>query len=433
MSKDELLKTRIGFVADGDPDTELMAALYEHDETGVRLKIPYAIWADDVRGRWWSQGATYVDDPDRTKYKYSPPSELDYYDSKGAVGFIGCRSGAASRRFGGYAPDAGVGVVNARYAVEGAVVASNYVNVNGFRSEIEGLGQWLGYSALKSFMTFPKNGSSNQITTTAEAPADMKLSRRLNLKAVAHAHTTPLQSPEITYTSRVFLETFTKSAKAWEDHLTLHFALRDLVRVASWQPVAFRSHQAASLKETISIDSEEKQTWREVRTVLTRIAESTWRTGDRFLFIFDDFSTQGVTKWLDLTKTYTRGIDPFLRLLDLEGATVDAHVMQLGIAVEAIGYQALIDSGTAANRANNIRVKERVDHLLTEVAGAISFTSATFSQDFADAYNSVKHANRAPVALAEKVDLYRQGVEMIRAWVAIRLGVSPAVVKSRLQ
>lgn len=431
MSDLESLPARIGFLADGDPDTKLMTALYEQDDIGVRLKVPYALWTDDERGRWWSQGTMYVDDPDRTKYSYSPPPELDYYDNKGAVGFVGCRSGAASQRFGGFAPDMGVGVIHARYALEGAIRASNYTRLNGLRSEIDGLGQWLGYSALKTFIKLPANGAGQEITTTAAAADDMPLGRPLNLKAVAHALGSGLDSSEVTFRSRVYLETFTKTRKSWEDHLTLHYGVRDLLRVASWQPTTFQSHKAASFKETLEVNGNEQQTWREVRTALTGIAESTWKTNDRFLFSYGDIGSAGVAKWLKLARTYTRGIEPLIGLLDLEGATVDAHVMQLGIAIEAIGYQALLDSGKSAGAANGTQMNGRISYLLTEVAGAISFNSANFAQDFADSYNSVKHANRAPVVLGVKVDHYRQGVEMVRAWIALRLGLKAKVLSNR--
>jgi hypothetical protein len=120
-----------------------------------------------------------------------------------------------------------------------------------------------------------------------------------------------------------------------------------------------------------------------------------------------------------------------IRLLDLEGATIDAHVMQLGIAVEAIGYQALIDSGKTAASANSTSVKSRVDFLVAEVGNAITFNTTTFAQDFADSYNSVKHANRTPVALSTKLEHYRQGVQLLRAWIGLRLGLKKAVLKGR--
>ncbi|MFG2091387.1 MULTISPECIES: HEPN domain-containing protein [unclassified Spirillospora] len=134
---------------------------------------------------------------------------------------------------------------------------------------------------------------------------------------------------------------------------------------------------------------------------------------------------------MNLADKYSRGINPLVQLLDLEGATIDAHVAQLGIAIEAIGYQALIDSGMIERDANRKSVKERIDHLLLEVAGALDFDHATFVQNFADTYNSVKHANRDIVGPEVKVENYRKGVTLLRAWVAVRLGVKKSVLVTR--
>ena len=73
----------------------------------------------------------------------------------------------------------------------------------------------------------------------------------------------------------------------------------------------------------------------------------------KFLFYFTDIGTRGITRWLRLVTSYERGLSPFVGLLDLEGATIDALVSQLGIALEAVGYQALIEAGRTPTAANN--------------------------------------------------------------------------------
>lgn len=422
---------RIGFLVDGDPDTDLMTALFEYDNLGVRIRVPYHVGSDDPRGRWWSQGILFADDPARTKYSYTPPSELDYYDSKGTVGLIGCQSGPSTRRFGGMGPDAGVGMIRASFAVEGAGLAKHYLKPNGLRSEIDGLAYWLGYSALRSTVTVRRGGSSGEMTTTAAAVDDMALGRALNLRAVARATSSGQQTPEVTYRSQVFLQTFAKAPSEWSDHLALHFGLRNLLRIAAWKPLNFQSHLAASTNETFDLGGVEQQPWYQVRTAATSMSEATWTVSDRFLFNYSDIDRVGVGRWLRLTRQYSRGIDPLVRLLDLEGATVDAHMMQLGIAMEAIGYQALIDSGQAPASANSTSVKSRVDFIVAEVGDAITFSTTSFAQDFADSYNSVKHANRAPVAPATKLQQYRQGVQLLRAWIGLRLGLKKAVLRGR--
>lgn len=423
----ELSATRIGFLVDGDPNTDLMSALYEFDKTGVRLHIPF-LSNEDSRSRWWSHGTLHMDDPDRTKYTYKPPSELNYFDSKGSVGLLGCASGGATTEM---VTGVGRGTIRARYALERARGAANFLKLNGLRSEIDGLSHWLSYSAHNTSVKMPKDGGPVEITTTMGAVDDLALARPLNLKAIASGTAPGGWSPEVTYRSRIFIETYSKTSKEWQDHLSLHFAVRNLVRVAAWRPINFQSHQAANLKETLDSKGKTHNEWREVRTATTGIAEGVWKTNDRFLFYFSDVGTKGIARWLKLGAMYERGIAPLVRLLDLEGATVDAVVSQLGIALEAVGYQALIESGKTPAAANSTQVAKRIDHLLGEVSETLSFTHTSFGQDFADSYNSVKHANRAVVAPDVKLMHFHQGVELLRVWIALRLGVTSATLKSR--
>ncbi|WP_286957346.1 MULTISPECIES: HEPN domain-containing protein [Arsenicicoccus] len=421
--------TRIGFLADGDPGTEMMSALYEYDTTGVRLHVPF-LSKEDPRSRWWSHGVLHGDDPDRTKYRYQPPSELDYADDRGTVALLGCVSGRANTAvFRGV----GRGTVRACYAVEGARSAAHYKVLNGFRSEIDGLGHWLGLSAHETIVKVPKDGGGLEITTTLKSVDALPLARRMNLRGVVSGTGPGAWSPDVAYTSRVFIETFTKSPAAWRSHVDLHSCIRNLVRVAAWKPINFQAHLAANVLEDVERDGEACHQWREVRTATTGIAEGVWiPKADRFLFRFSDIGARGVSRWLQLATRYSRGIVPFVGLLDLEGATVDAFISQLGIALEAVGYEALTESGKSESSANKTNVSMRIDHLLSEVAGDLSFSTVAFGRDFADSYNSVKHANRPTVAPDVKVEHLQQGVELLRVWIARRIGVrSVTLAESR--
>lgn len=417
---------RIGFLADGDPGTDLMSATYEYDETGVRLDIPFQSHADP-RSRWWPR-SMHMDDLDRTKYSYAPPAELNYFDAQGRVGLIGCESGPSNHNMG---LGVGRGTVRARYSVEKAHDAANYVRLNGLRSEIDGFAHWLAFSAHQTTIKFSPDGRDKEITTTMKPVDDLPLGRRLNLKAVAIGTAPGTWSPEVAYRSTVFLETSTKSSKSWEEHLQTHIAIRNLLRVAAWRPINFQAHRALSLLETVDVKGKTLRQWRDVRTATTGIADGVWASKDKFLFYFTDIGTRGITRWLRLVTSYERGLSPFVGLLDLEGATIDALVSQLGIALEAVGYQALIEAGRTPTAANNAAVAKRIDCLLAEVSGNLSFNDNTFGQDFADSYNSVKHANRALVGPIVKLEHFRQGVELLRVWIALRLGVTPATLKAR--
>lgn len=414
---------RIGFLDDGDPGTDLMAALYDFDETGVRLHVPY-LTHDDPRSRWWSSSfALHLDDPDRTRYRYEPPTELNYIDNRSRVGFVGCSRGRANQNIG---LQVGRGTVDADYAIEKAHDATHYVQINGLRSEIDGMGYWLDYSTLVNNVKLPDTDGPIELKTTSRPVPALPLGRPLNLKAIAVGTQSGAGSAEVSFHNTVLIETFTTKPRAWEDHLHLHYAIRDLLRVAVWQPINFQSHQAASHHETRLVGNNLRSQWRQVRTATTGITDKMWKTNDQFLFSFSDIGTAGIARWLKLCKRFARGITPLVGMVELEGVTPDAALSQLGIAMEAIGYQTLIDSGYTPKEANDTRVASRVNQLLTETARHLSFDTTTFGQHFAGSYNSVKHANRTPVAPEIKLGHIYQGVELLRVWIALRLGQNPS-------
>lgn len=424
---EQLEPPRIGFLFDGDPDTGLMSATYEHDVDGVRLRVPFRS-RDDIRARWWSAGIQYADDPDRTRYSYSTPTELDYIDNQGPVALIGCQSAGATTQLVG--SGIGVGTIRARYAIEKARSATDFLQLNGLRSQIDGLSYWLAFAAHKTSVKWPKGGGW-EVTTTMTPVDDLKLAQPLALKATVVGSAPGGWSPDVQYRSTVYVETYTKTMREWDEHLRLHYAIRNLARIAAWHPINFQSHQAASRHDTSENASGKTfPNWREVRTAMTGIAEPSWSPSDRFLFYFSDIGTRGISRWLKLAATYDRGLAPFVQLLDLEGVTVDAVLSQLGIVLEALGYQALIEAGRTPAAANATTVEGRVKHLLQEVAGCLTFPHGDFAGDFARSYNSVKHANRKQLPPHIKAEHFRQGVQLVRLWVALRLGVSKSKLAS---
>lgn len=414
-------RLRVGFLADGDPATDLMTATYENDESGALLRVPYR-FLDDPRGRWWS-GASfhYGDDPDRTRYDYAPPSELNYFDHHGTVGLVDCRSGGAS--FG--VNSAGLGVIRARFAVEGAHDAANFRSINGLQSEIDGLANWFNVAGHATNLTPPNQGVPLRVTTTLKASEQIHLARGLNLALVVSGTAPAPGSLTASYRTRAFLQTLTARGRPWSEHLEMHFAIRDLLRVAAWKPIHFHSHHAASTGETDPTLEPPGPAWKVVRSAITGLAEPTWDTNDRFLFYYSDIRRAGLQRWLRLSRAYERGMQPFIRLLELRGVTIDAALSQLGIAMEAMGYQSLVESGSSLKAARDARLQRRVELLLEECPTELSFDRVRWAVSFADAYNSVKHANRDPTDPALKHKLLSEGVELLRNWIALRLGVKP--------
>ncbi len=109
-------------------------------------------------------------------------------------------------------------------------------------------------------------------------------------------------------------------------------------------------------------------------------------------------------------------------------------IAQLGIALEAIGYQVLVDNGLSSNGANKKSVRQRIEHLVADIGdGVLSFNASNFGEEFASSFNSAKHANLEVVAPDVKQEHFWQGVELVRKWIALRLGVSKSKLYLHLE
>ncbi|WP_366505266.1 ApeA N-terminal domain 1-containing protein [Tessaracoccus sp.] len=322
----------------------------------------------------------------------------------------------------------GVAQSSLNYRLKPAAVCSK---VNGLRSEIDGLAAWLRLSAHATTTSFTQEGRPLQTSTTMSAVPDVALARVMNLSAMVIGRLPTPSRSEVVYRSRVYIRTLRARECDWESHLDIHFAICNLLRIAAWKRLDFLSHEAHNSRECIQIPGGVSlPEWYGVRTALTGVSVPAWSERDRFMFDYQDIGKVGVRKWLQLAKRYARGLDPFVSLLDLEGATIDAGIAQLGIAFEAIGYELFQERGKSENAANKKPVVDRVDLLVQDVSRTLSFQPSTFGGRFAESYNSVKHANRPQIDPALKQEHFQQGVELVRKWIAYRLGVSAQTLRS---
>jgi len=168
--------TRIGFIVDGDPDTDLMSALVEYDAMGVPThSVPVP------RRQPLAMVVTRHSPHGRSRLHYvqlQAPFRAQLLRQHGKVG---------------------LGAIRARYALQGAYDAANFSRLNGFQSEIDGLSYWLAFSAHKTSIKGAKDEGPVEITTTMGPVDDVALARPLNLKAIAIGTAPGGWSPEAAY------------------------------------------------------------------------------------------------------------------------------------------------------------------------------------------------------------------------------------------
>ncbi|HNI35584.1 MAG TPA: hypothetical protein PLV93_09300, partial [Microthrixaceae bacterium] len=100
----------------GDFSELLPATLDEQESGGVLLRVPYLV--GNFPERWfWSDLGQHIGSDGKPIPPEEPPTELDYFDNRGAVGLVGCRNaGGGSLLFGGVSAAAGVGDLAVNFA-----------------------------------------------------------------------------------------------------------------------------------------------------------------------------------------------------------------------------------------------------------------------------------------------------------------------------
>ncbi len=427
----EIGQSRIGLMIDGLQETPRVAAKLERDELGVQLTIPFLDGHDDIYSYWFSSGIMFGDDPDRTKRRYNPPSSLSFYDSAGKVGLVGSRVSGSKRVMGG--TGIGEGRLRFDYTILGAMSGPTYEQINGLRSEIEGLGTWVG---LRSLSTEPEleAGRVKAVDLRLESPPNIPVARRLNAEFRANWRYGPGTAPdEITISERLQVQTNVKRGVDWDDHLRVHFSIRNLLRLVAWRELKFASHEVTRATDGVrTLDGKRHgDIWLPVltqRTGMTVGPPTKLRQND-FLFNFTDVGGKGVGRWLQLVTKFERGLSLLIGVLDLDGASLEAHIAQIGIGFEMLGYDLLVEAGISRTQASKRSYAELVAVVTAAVEDVLPFSGAGFPDLLRRTYIGVKHADRARPDVNEGLLAYLQAVQVVRAWVGSRLGVS----KGRLQ
>lgn len=418
---------------DGLAETPRVAVKLARTQDWVEVTVPFLDGRDDVYQYWFSGGIMYGDDPGKVKRRYKPPNSITFYDTNGVVGLVGSHATGSRRNLGG--TGIGEGRLAFDYTVLGANSGESYENINGLRSEVEGLGTWIGLRSLEADQEF-KDGRLAGVNLRLQSSPPVRAARALNAEFRANWRYGPGPAPDqTTISERMQVHTQVIRPRSWEDHFKVHFPLRNLLRLATWRALNFVSHDVMSTSDPLrTLDGNAHgEQWFPVITGLTGITERpTTLNRKDFLFSFGDVEPRGVGRWIQLSAKFDRGVTPLLGLLDLAGASLEAHLAQAGIAYEMLGYDILLESGLSRRRAGSAKFVELAGAVSSAVAHILPFSATEFPELLRRTYSGVKHADLAKPDIDEMHLAYNQAIQVFRAWVALRLGVPPDKLRASL-
>lgn len=431
----EVGQSRVGLMIDGLPETPRVSVKLERTDRRVEVTIPFLDGISDIYQYWFSSGIMYGDDPHRTKRRYEPPDAISFYDAHGPVGLVGSRVSGSKMNWG--STGVGEGRIVFDYTILGASSGAAYESINGLRSEVEGLGTWIGLRSLNAEQKFSDAGRLGSVNLRLQSSPPIRAARRLNAEFQSNWRYGPGPGPDqTTISERMHIHTQVRAAVGWDEHFGVHFPLRNLLRVAAWRRLNFVSHEVMSAADPVrTLDgSAHGDQWLPVLTYRTGISTEapTKLNALDFLFAFGDVGSNGVGRWIDLSRKFERGLSPLVGLLDLEGASLEAHLAQVGIGFETLGYDLIIASGVSKSQADKKSWEDRVRAVTSVTASVLPFSEDDFVDLLRRNYRAVKHADHARPDWQEMLLAYRQSIQVFRAWVAIRLGVPKKRLKAAL-
>ena len=446
MADNELIvgEPRLGWLIDGNPETPEAAVMLRDTGSVIELRIPLQgmLREDGPYARWWSSLTMHADDPEQTKYSYTPPRVMLFHDDCGVVALVGCRAGGTRQTL-----DAGYGVIVANYAVLGGR-SLKYDKINGMRSDLPAMASWTGITSLIVKANNDAEGLLESVQVELKRLSPVSISRTLNL--AIH----PLweaRQPHAAFSARerIMLGTMVKDARSWEDHLMVHGAVWDLVSIAAWRPFTVARLEVCRGDDLVRTSRGTTERWSQVVTHrLPQYSDDNSRKLS-FLFWYDNIGARGVKRWLHLREEYTDAFDPFLSILRSDEPWSDANVVQIGIVLEKLGY--LIDikknEGDHLNGHNQLSFMEALQVILDDMPvtpfvgddetenevheneSSVDNTSDAWKRNIRAAYMGLKHADRTMPDSLDLINALRKSILVVRFWIAVQIGVHKNFLK----
>lgn len=418
---------RVGDLIDFNADTPEVKVTLERSAGGISLTVP---WSDEQSpyASWFLDRAGIQPSPKRDPVL--APSRVLFHDSHGSVLVIRCWP----RGFHSNLLGPGSGTLWGRAAILGVREDVDFERPHGLQTEITGLREWLGVTSWQQAYEGTEAGLVATITSLDVPPIQVG-----DVGSVALTFRPGWQVlPEERRDRRIVLdllrcETRSERPVDWDDHLHAHRAVRDLLVISRWHDescVAVRAMRVDDPLTTLDGVTHGEQ-WRDV--VVAEDTPATEPSGYRpHLITFAELGQAGLARWLAMRDEFARAFDPVISSIGLRGTTAEAVLAQTGPGLEALGYLLMLRDGRGTSAAARATLKSRFTRIIDDLGDVLPFDADEWTSNTAAAYNGLKHANRDAPDPVDVLNAWRESVLVVRAWVAIELGIPPARVKERL-
>ncbi|GEK19870.1 hypothetical protein CXY01_03900 [Cellulomonas xylanilytica] len=323
-------------------------------------------------------------------------------------------------------------------AVSAGARGVDYASVNGMQSSTDGLAAWAQRTPVTQEVRWEEASKGVvELTIRARNLDGVPLGGPLGLELT----TSYTHSPEPTggvYSISTALEVRTRSAEpvAWDTHASAHRMIQDLMCLVYGQACSARIGSVMHEDDQETAPTDERRLWRDAyQPTFGRSSRGATTLTDRVrpLFYLSDTKPDRVSTWLSEYALWSRptwiGVTPLFH----QDLPVESRLLHIAVALEALG--------AAIAQRDRVPPARTFTRLLTSIIDSIGFApSAVVGSESIDgwcrafnaAYKGVKHADNA---LPDALDAYeraKQGLTLLRCWLAVELGVSPEVLQTNL-
>jgi hypothetical protein len=381
------------------------------------------------------------------------PEQLIFVDRHGLVGLDGCRLRRASRKVG--LPS--WTEVHADHAIEIKSTSGGFTSVNCLRSEIAGLATWTTLTPVVSKEAYVNDdGLLTRMVLQAKAGPPTEIGTTAGLRLVPYFDTASSQissGGHHAITEKMFLETrFEGDAVLLDRHLATHRDMQELLVIAYGQPCGQRLFSVASRVEPRRHMTSSGVTGDHWRGII-----SAWRgrggsnlpmelPSQHTLFDFPDIGASGVRRWIDESPEWARIVGPLVQWTFDAGSSVEVEIIQIGIALEALGHNVAVRQGLIERTESQSfpQYLKRVRETLScDVAPIVKGSPANgvptypdfdaWSETFGALYKQAKHADHPLPDVMTGAVAARSGALLLRMWLAQEFGVDPQTINENAQ
>lgn len=420
---------RHGGLFDENPDTPNISATIERSEKGIYVSMHWDSQRNPEYGRWFTNDGFYTDQ-DSSQCRPDPacPSELIFRDSHGSMTLIGCRSA-------GYHTDFFIGT--GRISVDAAIIGASslsYAKINGLQCEVSGLRFWLGSTSIHQTHTLEEETGRQLIDINLLSPEPIAIPDSGLTFRPAYSKLRTLHSLEIK--DLVHLENRTEGESSWHTHFSALWAIRDLLAISRWRSEALIAKRVMRSDDPLRglTGNGVREQWRDIIDDTSNLVMEE-KVTPAHLVQYTELRPEGISRWIKLREDFSRAFDPAVSSIYVENLSTEVRLTQMAIGLEALGFLiAVRDDGLSESGARHQIFKIRLDRIARDLDGVLPFVSSNpdWSQNIADAYNALKHVNRASPKAVEVANAWRECVLLFRAWIASELGVGHAALTQRV-